>query len=125
MTRSATSAIALKTVLIFASALFLAGAKPLPAPDLEKGRKIYVTTCQACHGEKGDGQTFAANVLNPPPRNFTSPASRKELTLERMVRSVARGRPGTAMMPWKDNLTAGEIRAAVAFIRREFMELRE
>ncbi|MBI4388951.1 MAG: cytochrome c [Nitrospinae bacterium] len=112
-------------VLIFASALFLAAAAPLSAPDLEKGWKIYVAACQVCHGEKGDGQTFVANVLNPPPRNFTSPASKKELTLERMLRSVTRGRPGTAMMPWKENLTAGEIRAAVAFIRREFMELRE
>ena len=91
--------------------------------DLEAGRKIFKTHCQVCHGEKGDGKTFVADALNPPPRNFTSEKSKQKLTRQRMIRSVTDGRPQTAMMPWKDNLTPEEIRAVVAFIREKFMGL--
>lgn len=104
-------------------ALFIGGASR-PA-DMEKGSKIYKDTCQVCHGERGDGQTFVANALNPPPRNFTAEISKKELTRPRMIKSVTNGRPGTAMMPWKDNLSAAEISATVSFIRGKFMGLRD
>ncbi|NIQ04037.1 MAG: hypothetical protein GWM98_29785, partial [Nitrospinaceae bacterium] len=71
-----------------------------------------------------DGKTFAANVLNPPPRDFTSAASQKKLTRERMIRSATEGRPGTAMMPWKSVLTPADIRAVVHYIRQELMHVR-
>ncbi len=73
--------------------------------DLETGRDIFYKHCKACHGDKGDGKTFAANVLNPPPKNFTAEQSKKELTEERMIQSVTEGRKDTAMMPWGSNLT--------------------
>ena len=47
--------------------------------DLETGRDIFYKHCKACHGDKGNGKTFAANVLNPPPKNFTAEKSKKEL----------------------------------------------
>ncbi len=112
------SAVAALVLIIFLSA---PGASHGSAP----GKKIYRETCQVCHGEKGDGQTFAANVLFPPPRDFTSPASKKELSRERMIRSVTQGRPKTAMAPWKTRLTPEEIRAVVAHIRKGFMGLEE
>ncbi len=89
--------------------------------DLELGKKIYLKHCKVCHGISGDGQSFAANALNPPPKNFTAPESKKELTLKRMLDSATNGRPGTAMMPWQDNLSAEEIRAVVSYIRKELM----
>lgn len=107
------------------AALFLIAAAPKPSADLETGKKVYINICQVCHGERGDGQTFVANALNPPPRNFTSETSRKELSRARMIRSITNGRPGTAMMPWKSRLGAGDIHAVVDFIRYEFMGLRE
>ena len=100
---------------------FVAGSHTAPAADLATGRKIYLDRCKVCHGVKGDGKSFAANALHPPPKNFTSAKSKKELTLERMIRSVTEGRDGTAMMPWENNLTAGEIRAVVHYIRRRLM----
>ncbi|OGW15519.1 MAG: hypothetical protein A3K09_07005 [Nitrospinae bacterium RIFCSPLOWO2_12_FULL_47_7] len=115
----------LTVLLLPMTALALTAASPKPAADFAAGEKIYVNTCQVCHGERGDGQTFVANALTPPPRNFASEASRKELTRARMIRSVTHGRPGTAMMPWKDRLGSGEIRAVIAFIRSQFMGLRE
>ncbi|MZG31603.1 MAG: cytochrome c [Nitrospinae bacterium] len=93
------------------------------SPDLETGRDIFYKHCKACHGDKGNGKTFAANVLNPPPKNFTSEKSKKELTKSRMILSVTKGRKGTAMMPWESNLTPGEIEAVVSYIRKKLMEV--
>jgi mono/diheme cytochrome c family protein len=108
---------------------FLLGTSPVasaePNPARDTGRAVYAEHCRVCHGERGDGQTFAANVLDPPPRNFTAEPSRRELTRQRMLHSVTHGRKGTAMMPWQTNLTPEQIRAVVAFIRAEFMGLRE
>ena len=87
------------------------------------GRDIFFKHCKACHGSKGDGKTFAANVLNPPPKNFMSEKSKQELTEKRMIRSVSEGRKGTAMMPWKSRLTSAEIRAVVSYIRFDLMDL--
>ena len=92
-----------------------------PHLDLEMGRKVYQDRCQVCHGTKGNGKSFAANALNPPPKNFTSEPSKKQLNQKRMIDSATNGRPGTAMMPWKDVLTAEEIRAVVHYIRKELM----
>ena len=90
---------------------------------LETGRDIFYKHCKACHGDKGNGKTFAANVLNPPPKNFTSEKTKKELTEERMIHSVTKGRKGTAMMPWESNLTQTEIQAVVHYIRKELMKI--
>jgi mono/diheme cytochrome c family protein len=90
---------------------------------LETGRDIFYKHCKACHGDKGNGKTFAANVLSPPPKNFTAEKSKKELTEERMIHSVTKGRKGTAMMPWESNLTQTEIQAVVHYIRKELMKI--
>jgi mono/diheme cytochrome c family protein len=105
-------------VCLFSSSI--AFADPV---DSETGRDIFFKHCKACHGNKGDGKTFAANVLNPPPKNFTSEKSKQQLTEKRMIRSVMEGRKGTAMMPWESQLTAQEIQAVVQYIRKELMNL--
>ena len=107
--------------LILFLAFILLGASHQPLPDFELGKRVFFKRCKVCHGEQGNADPFAASVLNPPPRNFTTERSRRELTLERMINSVTHGRLGTAMMAWKDNLTIDEIRAVVFYIRRTFM----
>jgi mono/diheme cytochrome c family protein len=106
-------------LLLFFLSLPQAFANPV---DSETGRDIFFKHCKACHGTKGDGKTFAANVLSPPPKNFTSEKSKQELTKNRMIRSVTKGRKDTAMMPWKSRLTAQEIQAVVEYIRKELMD---
>ena len=115
---------------LLSTALFLIfiGGSLLPkafadSSDLETGRDIFYKHCKACHGYNGNGKTFAANVLNPPPKNFTAENSKKELTEERMIHSVTKGRKGTAMMPWESNLTQTEIQAVVHYIRKELMKV--
>lgn len=85
------------------------------------GKQVYKRHCSACHADRGDGSSWAKNSLNPPPRDFTSAASREELSRERMIVSVGHGRPGTAMMPFAGRLSEEEIAAVVDYIRSEFM----
>jgi mono/diheme cytochrome c family protein len=115
--------------LLFSLCLFAgkeAVGNPLPQKaDVMLGKKIFETHCKVCHGVNGDGATFAANALNPPPRNFTTEKSRQELTLERMQASVSEGREGTAMMPWAPVLSKLEIHSTVLYIRKRLMNLPE
>ena len=96
-----------------------------PNSNIALGKKIYHDHCKACHGDRGDGKTFAANVLFPQPKNFIAKNNEPELTLERMIRSVTKGRPNTAMMPWKNVLNEQEIHSVVLYIRKELMRLKE
>ena len=91
------------------------------APAAVDGALIYSQHCVICHGEKGDGDTRVRRGLSAPPRDFTTAQSQAELTRERMLQSVAHGRPGTAMMPFEGRLSADEIAAAVDYIRASFM----
>lgn len=43
------------------------------AAATEKGRKLFLTICNVCHGDKGKGDGVGAIVLNPKPANFTVP----------------------------------------------------
>ncbi len=93
-----------------------------PGDDsLHRGKQLYKRQCSACHGDRGNGASWAKNSLNPSPRDFTAPESRAELTRERMLTSVTHGRPGTAMMPFQGRLSEVEITAVVDYIRAEFM----
>ena len=102
----------------------IAASHITPSKTKILGRKIYHERCKVCHGNQGDGKTFVANVLLPPPKNFTE-KNKEPLTLERMIRSVTEGRPNTAMMPWKKVLTKEEIHSVVLYIRKELMGLNE
>ncbi|MFQ5488169.1 MAG: c-type cytochrome [Gammaproteobacteria bacterium] len=89
--------------------------------DVQLGKRLYKQHCSACHGDRGDGASWAKNSLNPPPRDFTAAPSRAELSRERMITSVTHGRPGSAMMPFASRLSAHEIEAVVGYIRSQFM----
>ncbi|MFO1352082.1 MAG: c-type cytochrome [Gammaproteobacteria bacterium] len=91
-------------------------AADAPTPD-----KLYRQYCAVCHGDHGDGQSHANRGLQPPPRDFTTPEAAVELSRERMITSVRDGRPGTAMVAWKNRLSDREIAALVDHIRDHFM----
>ncbi len=87
------------------------------ASDSSRGRTVYSKNCSVCHGEKGDGRSRAQGSLNPPPRDFTSPSAKAELSAERMIKSVTYGRPETAMAGFKSQLSKEDIDAVVSYIR--------
>lgn len=92
-------------------------AEPQPAT-------LYHNYCSVCHGDKGDGRSRAAHALQPVPRDFTSPASRNELSRARIISAIKYGRPGTAMVGYSTQLSDRDIErladhVLATFVRRE------
>lgn len=89
------------------------------AADGVKPDLIYHNYCSVCHGDRGDGRSRASSSLVPPPRDFTTATN---LTRELMIKTVSDGKPGTAMVGWKTQLSQNEIESVVDYIRDGFMQ---
>jgi len=87
------TAIAVSSILTFGSSVQAQQNKPWVAPKdaesvtnpvasnsamLKDARKLYVSTCAPCHGEKGKGDGPAAVALNPKPADHTSDAVQRQ-----------------------------------------------
>lgn len=88
-------------------------------PKLQRGRTVFAQNCMVCHGDHGQGAPSSLGLI--PPRDFTTPQARTELTRERMLNSVTNGRPNTAMAGFAGRLPASDIEAAVDYIRAALM----
>ncbi len=73
----------------------------------EAGKKLYLKNCSQCHGEKGDGEGYAAPHLYPRPRNFTTGKFKIRTTPngalpthQDLVNVIRRGMPYTSMPAW-------------------------
>lgn len=88
-------------------ALLALGAAPALAAS--EPAVLYHNYCSVCHGDKGDGKSRATGALSTVPRDFTSADSRRELSRERIAAAIAHGRPGTAMVGWKTQLSENDI----------------
>lgn len=75
--------------------------------DPELGRKLYETSCSACHGADGSGVT-APSLGNP--------VFLTSVTNFALRHAIRRGRPGTPMQAYSD-LTATEVLQLIAYIR--------
>lgn len=93
---------------------------PAPYEDAGVGRRVYSDSCSVCHGERGDGASWAQNSLYPAPRDFAS-ADPNVLARADMIAAVTFGKPNTAMMPFATQLTPEEIAATVDYILIAFM----
>ena len=100
-------------VLIAVLCAALMGSVRAAAPDVgtdaqrESGKKIYLKYCSQCHGEKGDGEGYAAVHLRPRPRNFTTGKFKVRTTPngalpthQDLVNIIRRGMPYTSMPAW-------------------------
>lgn len=93
-----------------------AEAKPLPPADPERGRAVYAANCLPCHGKTGRGDGYAAEGLNPPPRNLREAVPMlDDATLDRRIE---KGLPGTAMPAFAGVLGEEDRRALIAYLRR-------
>jgi DMSO reductase family type II enzyme heme b subunit len=86
------------------------------------GKKLYVNYCSQCHGEKGDGEGYAAPHLRPRPRNFTTGKFKVRTTPngalpthQDLVNLIRRGMPYTSMPAWP-NLSDQEVSDLAYFI---------
>lgn len=98
-------------------------ATPAPATSTTaRAATLYHNYCSVCHGDRGDGKSRATGSLSTPPRDFTSEASRRELTRERIALAIAHGRPGTAMVGWKTQLSETDIGILADHVYAQFVQ---
>jgi mono/diheme cytochrome c family protein len=83
---------------------------------------IYHNYCSVCHGDKGDGRSRATGALSTLPRDFTSADSRRELSRDRIAAAIAVGRPGTAMVSWKSQLSDRDITQLADYVYSRFVQ---
>jgi cytochrome c oxidase cbb3-type subunit 3 len=74
---------------------------------IERGAKVFAERCASCHGASGNG-LIGPNLTDEYQRHGAS-----RLDIYKVVRS---GVPGTAMIPWGDQLAPADIVAATAFV---------
>ncbi len=110
-----TRAVARTFRALFWSLLLLPLHSALATAD---GRAIYEQDCAFCHGIRGEADTPAARVLDPPPRRFADPVEMAGLSDARLLKSIRDGRTNTAMGAWGRVLTGDQIRAVLAYVRR-------
>jgi mono/diheme cytochrome c family protein len=84
--------------------------------DAVKGKAIYEQRCAACHGPQGKGDGPTGKVLVPPAADFTSAASRKKTEAD-LLKIIENGKPPTAMVAWKGQLSDQEIRDVLAYVK--------
>jgi len=85
------------------------------AGDPAKGKALYEKHCVACHGPQGKGDGPAGKVITPPAADFTSAASKKKSEAD-LLQTVENGRPGTAMAPWKTQLSQPELNDVIGYV---------
>jgi cytochrome c oxidase cbb3-type subunit 2 len=84
-------------------------ARP-PATDglRERGARVYLQRCAACHGTRGDGRGWASRNLPIAPRDFTAGVYKLRSTPSGSIPTdadlfvtISRGMHGTPMMSWR------------------------
>ena len=83
---------------------------------------LYHNYCSVCHGDRGDGKSRATGALSTLPRDFTSEASKRELSKQRIALAIAHGRPGTAMVGWKTQLSEQDIERLADYVYTRFVQ---
>jgi len=88
----------------------------------QSGKALYLKYCSQCHGEKGDGEGYAAPHLRPRPRNFTTGKFKVRTTPngslpthQDLINIIRRGMPYTTMPAWP-TLTDQEVSDLAYFI---------
>ena len=103
---------------LLSAAWALAALTARAAPD---AAALYHNYCSVCHGDKGDGKSRAAGSLSTMPRDFTAADARLTLNREGIAAVITHGRPGTAMVAWKSQLSQGDIARVADYIVTRFV----
>lgn len=85
--------------------------------ELHPGAGLYAENCSVCHGDEGQGAVWGAASMQTPPRNF----SIERLKRDRMIKSVAYGKPGTPMPGFSGQLDSLQVKQVVDYVQTRFM----
>ncbi|MBI1995060.1 MAG: cytochrome c, partial [Deltaproteobacteria bacterium] len=91
------------------------------AQNRGEGRKLYVTYCTACHGEKGKGDGMAAQSFPVKPADHTNGAVMNQLSDKFLTDVISKGGSAvgkSSFMPaWGSSFNERQIRDIVAYLR--------
>lgn len=87
-----------------------------PSDGLQRGQTLYREHCMDCHGATGKGDGPKAPFLSPRPGNLISAATSAKTDKE-LLRTIAQGKPRTAMPGWNDALPDEDQQAVLQYIR--------
>jgi mono/diheme cytochrome c family protein len=101
--------------------IVLAGALPAWGQDQAEGRKLYLTYCSSCHGDKGKGDGPAVSSLPVKPADHTNGAVMNQLPDKFLTEIISKGGSAvgkSALMPaWGSQIKDKQLRDVVAYIR--------
>ncbi len=88
----------------------------LPAPAFaQDAAKTFAKSCAPCHGKAGEpSAVFAKQGV----RSFADAAWQKAATDAQIEKSIREGKKGTMMASFEKQLSAEEIKALVAYVRK-------
>ncbi len=89
--------------------------RPLRAPSLAAGERIYAAQCASCHGVQGRGDGPSGRGLVPPPADLSSAATMGATMPLDAYRRVTYGVPGSAMPPFGPALSREQRWDVVAY----------
>lgn len=95
-------------------ALFVLAAPQTAQDPVERARKLFVTNCATCHGERGDGQ--GTTRLDRPARSFMDGGFSFGNTPEALFRTISVGIPGTPMPGFDSSLSEEERRVVASYV---------
>ncbi|MCK4777119.1 MAG: c-type cytochrome [Actinomycetia bacterium] len=88
---------------------------PKVNPSALDGKKIYEMNCIGCHGKEGDGLGDLSAELDPKPADFNRDLTRNAKPYE-YFDTVSKGKDGTAMQAWKDEMNEVSIWDVVFYV---------
>lgn len=101
-------------IIIFLQALIGYFMAPKTFADGIDAQELFKKHCVICHGEDGKGKTDLGEGLGA--RDFTDKEFQDSITDEKIIEQIENGTE-EKMFPFKDKLTAEEIKALVPVIR--------
>lgn len=84
--------------------------------DSTKGRTVFEKHCAACHGQQGKGDGPTGAMLSPKPADLTAAATTNKSDAD-LRTIIEKGKPPSAMIGWKGQLSDGEITDVLAYVR--------
>jgi cytochrome c553 len=87
-------------------------------------KHFYMTLCQRCHAANGDGKgMIQPNLANLPRVFWKNGEFFRRVSDERMIKSIAKGIPGTSMPPYGELLGDDAVNSLVDLLLREFIRI--